>query len=121
MDLARLYLKEKRIDDMGDVMMRSIHIYPTIQAYRTLGDIMMERGNAAGAAKFYEKMDGFAQSPGERLSNGLALSYAYVRAGDFENARVRLSDLLQVNPNFRPALELLRYVTARLEGDSTHN
>ncbi len=116
-DLANIYLRENRYSDAAKVMLRSLEVYPTLQAYRTLGDIMMRQLNPDSALTFYEKMYNFAQSPEEIVRNGMAISYAYAKAGDYQAARLRLMQVLETAPNFQPARNLLEDVNA-LAGQS---
>lgn len=113
--LARVYLRENRMDDMENVMEQSLQVKPTIQAYRTLGDIMMKKGLPAAALAYYLKTDEFPQSPEAKLQNGIAISYAFARTGQYERARSRLIGVLGINPGFRPAVQLLNYVDQQLE------
>ena len=89
MDLARVNFRQRRFDEMAAVLRRSLEIYPTIQASRTLGDVLMQKGDATGALVYYEKVDGFAQSTKEKLQNGYAISFAYAKAGEFQKAKAR--------------------------------
>jgi tetratricopeptide (TPR) repeat protein len=117
-NLAKVYLQEKRFGKMEHIMVSSIEIQPTIWAYRTLGDLMMEKGDAVDAVKYYERTDGFEQTADERLQNGMALSYAYIKTGEFQKATDRLISILTATPGYKPALELLQYVEARIhKGD----
>ncbi len=115
MNLARIYFREKNYNGIKTTMLRSIEVYPMIQSYRTLGDVMMQEGDAAGALRCYEKMDEFSQDPNERFQNGLALSYAYFKAGELQKAKSRLLGLLAINPKFQPARQMLNDVTKELE------
>jgi tetratricopeptide (TPR) repeat protein len=118
MNLAKEYFKEKRLDEVRSVMLRSLQIYPTLQAIRTLGDLSMQKGDVAGALEYYERMDEFSQSISEQVQNGMALSYAYTAAGRFEDARLKLTSILAIEPGNRPAMQLLQYVGAKLESES---
>jgi tetratricopeptide (TPR) repeat protein len=119
-DLARVYFQEKRFDEMTNILLRSIEIYPTIQAYRTLGDVLLlQKGDPIGSLRYYEKVDGFYQSPTEKLQNGYAISFAYARAGEFQKAKARLQELLKATPDFQPARQLLIEVNKEQEKTST--
>ncbi len=115
LDLAKLYFREGRLDEVQAVMLRSLRIYPTLEAYRTLGDLQMQKGDAERALTYYEKMDGFRQTPSAKAQNDLALSYAYFRAGRFQEARSRLLNILAANPGFGSARQLLQYVDSQIE------
>lgn len=117
-DLAKLYLRGHEFDEVGNVMQQSLQIYPTLEAYRTLGDLMMQKGDAAGALPYYERMDGFRQSTSEKIRNEMALSYAYARAGRFQDARSRLLEIITTNPNLRNARQLLQYVDNQIRQET---
>ena len=109
LDLAKVYFRAKRFDALAGTLLRSLDIYPTLQAYRTLGDVfLLQQGDPAGSLKYYERMGDFAQSPQERLQNDFALCYAYAKAGEIAKAKERLQGMLAVHPGFAPAQELLR-------------
>ena len=119
-DLARVYFQGKNFDAMINILNRSIEIYPTIQAYRTLGDVLLlQKGDPIGSLRYYEKVDDFYQSPKERIQNGYAISFAYAKAGEFEKAKARLQGLLKIVPDFQPAQQLLMEVNRDLGKKST--
>lgn len=118
MNLARLYLRTRRLDEVQAVMLRSLRIYPTLEAYRTLGDLQMQKGNPEGALSYYEKLDGFRQTSSDRIQNDMALSYAYFRAGRFQDARSRLLNILAADPGLRSARQLLQLVDSGIERGS---
>jgi len=107
MQLAKTDFENRRLDDMKTVLQSSLLIYPTLSAYQALGNIMLEQGDPVSASKYFEKTDDFMQSPDERLQNSYALSVAYVRTGDFQKAQNRLLQLLNENPRYEPARQLL--------------
>ena len=113
LDLARNCLREKRLQRMADVLQRSLEVYPTLQAYRTLGDIMMQERDARASLAYYEKMDGFAQGTDERLQNRVALCFAYAEAGELQKATDGLMAMLKERPTYTPALRLLEEVRKR--------
>jgi hypothetical protein len=115
MNLARVYFRENNYVGIKTTMLRSIEVYPMLQSYRTLGDVMMQSGDAAGALKYYEKMDDFSQNPNEKFQNGFAMSYAYFKAGELQKAQSRLLGLLEINPRFQPARQMLNDITKELE------
>jgi tetratricopeptide (TPR) repeat protein len=115
MNLSRVYFRGKNYSGIKATMLRSIEVYPMLQSYRTLGDVMMQNGDATEALQYYERMDDFSQNPNERIQNGLALSYAYFKSGKLQKARTRLLGLLEINPRFQPARQMLDEVTKELE------
>ena len=120
-DLARVYLQEKNFDAMIVILIRSIEVHPTIQAYRTLGDVLLlQKGDPNGSLRYYEKVDDFYQSPKEKVQNGYAISFAYAKAGEFEKAKARLQGLLTMVPDFQPAQQLLMEVNRESAKRSTN-
>jgi len=115
MELARMYFEQQRSSEMEAVLLASLKVEPTIQAYRTLGDITLQKGDPAAALKFYERMDGFVQTPTEKLQNGYMICVAYARAKQFEKAKERLLQVLKLKPDYQPAIELLIEVNKQSE------
>ncbi len=113
MDLARACLRGRRLDEMKDALLQSVKIHPTLQAYRTLGDLMMQQGDPKGALDYYRNMDGFAQGTEERLQNLCAFSYACAEAGLYPQAEAKVMEALKESPKYTPALELLAEIRRR--------
>lgn len=111
-DLSSVYVREKEFHKAAEVMLSSIEVYPTLQAYRTLGDIMMRMSKPDSAVTYYEKMPDFQQTTDERLRNDIVLGYAYARAGDYQKAKATISEILRAAPNFEPAKRLLQDIEA---------
>lgn len=118
-DVEEAYQRANQLREAAKVLLPSIEIYPTLQAYRSLGDIMMRLANPDSAVKFYEKMDDFAQTREERLRNGMVISYAYAKAGQYENAKRRLLAMLAEAPDYQAAKKLLDDVRALESSSST--
>ncbi len=111
-DLAQAYMKEGENALAERTMLASAGIYRDYQTYKTLGDIMMRLSKPDSAAGFYLEMKEFASTTEEKMRSGLVLSYAYARAGRFQDAKAELSELLQQNPNFGMARRLLGDIEA---------
>ena len=118
-DLAQSYIKENRTADAAAVLVNSIHIYPTLQAYRTLGDIMMRMSRPDSAADYYERTEDFAETPAERVQNETALCYAYARGGEYAKAKGKLLEMLAENPGNQAARRLLQDIEAITTGRPT--
>ncbi|MBF8248073.1 MAG: hypothetical protein HW374_873 [Bacteroidetes bacterium] len=115
MELARMYFEQQRFSEMEAVLLASLKVEPTIQAYRTLGDMALQKGDAPAALSFYEKMDRFTQSTAERIQNGYMTSIAYARTKQFEKAKERLLQVLKLRPDYQPAIQLLIEVNKQSE------
>ena len=115
LDLASLYFQTRRLDDMKSILLRSLQVAPTLQAYNALGHIMLDKGDPRGALSYFEKMDEFYQTPDERVQYGYTIGYAYARAGEIPRAQQRLTEILKAKPNFQPAQKLLADINKQLE------
>jgi len=107
LDWARMLYAQREYDAMVPVLRRSIRIEPTIQAYRTLGDIAMSKNLTSEAIVEYERMDAFTQSPQEQISNGMALAHAYVAAKRMTEAKQQALKVLAIAPDHQPAVQML--------------
>ncbi|MGB6649601.1 MAG: tetratricopeptide repeat protein, partial [Bacteroidota bacterium] len=111
--LARIYLDQQKMIEVGDVLRASLEIKPTILAYRALGDIALNSGRPGEAAHHYEKTFSFPQSPGEQVENGYLLALAYAQAGMDEQARSQTMKVLALKPDHMPAVKLLQRLSQR--------
>jgi len=111
--LARLLLDQQRIDEVRDLLERSLMLEPTILAYRALGDIALNRGKPAEASPYYLKTFTFPQSPPEQAENGTLLATALFLSGDTTSAHERLRSVLAAKPDYLPAVQLLERINAR--------
>lgn len=108
--LGQLYMKEARLDDAREVFVRSLAVERTYYAYRSIGGILLEKGKPLEAAGYLDKAFGMGQSPNDRLEAGYLLAVAYHRTGNAIQARSVLQQVLKINPQFKPALILLRRI-----------
>jgi len=115
MQLAKVYFDNRRFNDMKTILLQSLDVYPTLLAYRSLGNIMMDKGDPVSAVKYFERMDSFPQDPGEKIQNEFFMSFAYAKAGDLQKAKIRLLNLLKDKPDFEQAVQLLAYVDKQIE------
>ncbi len=111
-ELADAYIREGLFKNAEEAMLNSVHIHPTYNSFMKLGDIMMRMSSPDSALGFYEKGYDFAQSTEERLRGGMAISYAYARAGHLLAAKSTIVKVLQEFPNFQPAQRLLQDIEA---------
>jgi tetratricopeptide (TPR) repeat protein len=106
--LARIYLDQRKLEEVGEVLDASLTIEPTILAYRALGDIALNSGRPGEAAALYEKTFTFPQSPAEQVENGHLLAVAYAESGQHEKARAQTMRVLNLKPDHLPAVKLLQ-------------
>ncbi len=117
MDLARTYLREKRYDNIAEIMQSSLLVYPTVQAYRTLGDVNLSQGYATAAVKYYEQAFDLSKTAEERLQNGYVLCLAYAKSGQTAKSEQRMKEILSTHPDFSAGRQLLN----QLKEDSSRS
>ncbi len=105
--LAELYLQQKDYEATRLQLLASLNVEKTILAYRALGDIYLNRNQPKEAAGFYEKTFTFEQTPPERVDNGYLLALAYARANMADRATNQLLQVLNIKPDYQPAVKLL--------------
>lgn len=115
LDLASAYFQQRSFDDMKAILLHSIEIQPTLQAYNALGHIMLDKGDPLAALGFFEMTQKFSQSPGEKLDNGFLICYALFKAREFEKAKMHLVELLTSAPDYQPAIRLLADINKQLK------
>jgi tetratricopeptide (TPR) repeat protein len=108
--LARLYLDQKNYEATRLELLASLKIKPTILAYRALADIAMNRNEPKQAANFYEKTFAFEQTSAERVENGYLLALAYARANMLDRSATQLMQILNIRPDYQPAVKLLSQI-----------
>jgi tetratricopeptide (TPR) repeat protein len=104
---AKIYLELKKYDEVKQILLASLSVDPTILAYRALGDIFLQQDKPQDAVQYYQEIAIFPQSREEQLENGYLLSLALFRSGKIEAARNQLLLILQLKPDFTPAVNLL--------------
>lgn len=114
LELASVYFQQRYFDEMKAILTASLNVQPTLKAYYGLAHIMMDKKEYNSALSYFEKMDNFYQTNKERIQNGLAMGFAYIKTGEFEKARMRVNQVLSVKPNFPPALLLLNEINKQL-------
>ncbi|MDD8017814.1 MAG: hypothetical protein PHP42_05540, partial [Bacteroidota bacterium] len=112
--LAHIYLEMGKIEKVQSTLTASLAVEKTILANRALGDIALRQNKPLDAVSYYEKLAMFSQTKNEQLQNGYMLALALVRAYQNDAARNQLQLLLQINPNFTPARELLSKTPAKI-------
>ncbi len=110
LQLARFYVDRGRLDEMRTLLVGSLEIQETILAYRALGDLALRRNKFSDAAGYYRNTVRLSTTDAERLENGFLLSLAFWRGGETDSAGFHARTLLGINPEYPPALEMLRRI-----------
>ena len=104
--LAEIYRNDGKNDRARPLYERAIRLDPgQVTASVGLGGILMEGGDYAQAIRLWN--DALAKNAGLELVR-LNLSVALLRVGDRAAAEANLRKALDLNPAFRPALDLLQ-------------
>lgn len=111
--LARLLLEQGKTKELMEVLRSSLEVEPTILACRALGDLALRAGSPRDAITYYQMMGRFPQSNREQVENGYLLAAAYAQASLFDSAAARLEEILRIQPDYRPGVELLQKIKSR--------
>ncbi len=106
--LGQLYMKEGRLEEARVVLTSSLMAERTYFGYRALGGIALEQSKPDSAATLLTHALPLASSIAERSETGYLLAVAYQRKGDNARARTAVENVLRINPQFKPAQNLLR-------------
>jgi tetratricopeptide (TPR) repeat protein len=104
--LGEIYYDLGNIEKVKETMLASLYVAKTVTAYRILGNIAISQKKPLEAISYYEAMASFDQTKNERIENGYNCALAYAQAGKTEIAQSRLLSILQVQPDYVPALRL---------------
>ena len=107
--LAQIYLKQGKNIDAASILLRSLDVEKTVFAYRILGTLALEPKDAI---PFFEQALALSENTKDRSENGYLLAAAYGRSGERSRAIARLQEVLQINPQFAPAAQLLKRLNA---------
>jgi tetratricopeptide (TPR) repeat protein len=112
LQLARLFLDERRIPEVRTLLLASLEVTPTILACRALADLAMGMRQFDTACTYYEKTLAFPQTRNEQAENGHLLALAYYRAGRPDRAMRKVMEVLTLKPDYVPAANLLKELGA---------
>ena len=110
--LARLFLDKKDYESTRLELLASLNVEKTILACRALGDIYLNENQPREATRYYEQTLTFDQTPRERVENGYLLALAYSRGNMREKATNQLLQVLNIKPDYQPAVKLLSEINA---------
>lgn len=110
--LAMVLLKRGNTEEARQTLLNSLSVERTMIAYRALGGLALDGGAFADAILCFENALGLSGSTTERAENSYLLGVAYVRAGMADRAVAPLKQALTLNPQMKPAENLLRGIRA---------
>ena len=105
--LAQLYITAGRIPDAYAILQSSLSVEGSLFAYRALGSLEARAGRFERAIPYLERAVSYCTTNEERSDNRYVLAAALNQAGMKEKAIVELRTILEANPHFRPAIDLL--------------
>jgi predicted Zn-dependent protease len=116
--LAKYLIEANRKKEAADILDRLNYIYPVDGAlHRQLGELWLEQGNAAGAAR--EFAADLAYKPIDPAQAHFDLARALNAEHDTDKAKDQLFQALEIAPGFRPAQKLLLELSAAGKQDPT--
>jgi tetratricopeptide (TPR) repeat protein len=105
--LAQLYITAGRIPDAYAILQSSVSVEGSLFAYRILGSLEARAGRFDRAIPYLERAVSFCTTNDERSDNRYVLAAALKEAGMKDRAIIELRGVLETDPHFRPAIELL--------------
>ncbi|HTP81034.1 MAG TPA: tetratricopeptide repeat protein [Bacteroidota bacterium] len=105
--LGQLYIRLGRMSEAETILRQTIVIEPSYYGYRLLADIDLAAHNTGTAVTNLEKAFALGETIDDKLQTGFDLAQAYHAAGsDLQSVSV-LDQLLQIDPRFANARDLL--------------
>jgi tetratricopeptide (TPR) repeat protein len=105
--LGEFYYQTARFPECWNVLQESLPIEMTRFALTTLGAIGLQYRNPDTAYYFLTRAEPMCKTIEEKLQNSYLLGAAYAGKGDTTSARIKLENVLKINPGFAPARRLL--------------
>jgi len=102
--LAQVYLQQNKNLEAATILVRSLEVEKTVFAYRTLGRLALDAPVAIG---FFENAFLLSTSQRDKTETGYLLAEAYLRGNDRLKAVTQLQNVLTIDPQFAPAMQLL--------------
>jgi tetratricopeptide (TPR) repeat protein len=104
---AQSYYEQMQYPKAETILLASFSIRKTASAYRLLGDIKLKQGQAEKAVLYYEALNTYPINPSTVAENSYMLAIAYLFSHKSDLAIHTLETILERNPAYRPAHELL--------------
>lgn len=105
--LAQLYMRQERFAEASALLQQSLAVEPTYFALTGLGSMSLDSGNVQRAISFFEHAVQQSTDLNQRSESGFLLGLAYSRAKNIERAKLELKRVLENNPDYKRARDLL--------------
>ena len=108
--LAQLLLGERKLDEARHELLGSLGIEKTFYACKQLGAISMDQSKPQEAVVYLDDAIRLGENTQQRSDAGYLLALAHFRQSQFERAERALIEVLNINPGFTPARDLLNRI-----------
>ena len=108
--LAQLLLAERKLDEARRELLESLNIEKTFYACKQLGAISMDQSKPQEAVVYLDDAIRLGENTQQRSDAGYLLALAHFRQSQFERAERALIEVLNINPGFTPARDLLNRI-----------
>lgn len=109
--LGQCLMRLNRFDEALTAFNQALSVEPGAYAYKMVGSIYLQQGNAAKAVPYLEQA---VQADPADLQSLFSLSQAYTSAEKFSQAKGAVEQLLQRQPDYPRAKALLQFINANL-------
>jgi len=105
--IGQMYLRQRKYQEARAVLLQSLDVERTVYAYKALGSLSVDSGAMTEAISFLENAFALSATVSERSETGYMLALAYGRSKMNNRAVGLLQEVLSINPQFKPARDLL--------------
>ncbi len=108
--LAQLFLADRKLDEARRELLESLNIEKTFYACKQLGAISLDQSKPQEAVVYLDDAIRLGENTQQRSDAGYLLALAHFRQSQFERAERALNEVLNINPGFAPARDLLNRI-----------
>jgi tetratricopeptide (TPR) repeat protein len=105
--LAQFYIQIDSVNAARRVLENSLSVARTVYALKTIGSIEAGQGRLESAIGYLDQALSLSTRLSDRAEIGYFLGIAYGRAGQTQKAILQLQQVLQADPQYKPARDLL--------------
>jgi tetratricopeptide (TPR) repeat protein len=108
--LGELYGFQKKYGQGTEVLLRSLDVETSFEAYEMLGKFQLALHHPADAIPYFDQAFTFNGTPDQHTSAGFLLALSKVQSGKVDEARQLLREVLSLNPTLKDARALLNSI-----------
>lgn len=109
--LGQLYGAEKKLEKAREILVTSLAVEPSFEAYQLLGKIQLIDNRPLEAIPYLEHSYSMSRTPDQRTSAGFFLALSQVKTGKIAEAKSLLNEVLKINPTLKDARALLNSIS----------